>query len=136
MTATQAQANSAGAGVSFGLTRQIYGDNDCRAEPVRGRLPGWHVRALRRFAAAEWSRPPCGKFFLQNCAVQIVHAVAERDLRERQSQADPVSGQMVDVVEVNAADREIAKLLKRRGAFYVGEDPWVVTVRKQREQTR
>ena len=43
--------------------------------------------------------------FLQNCAMQIVHAVAERDLREGQTEADPVSGQVVNVVEINAAHR-------------------------------
>src|SRR5207247_3076470 len=54
-------------------------------------------------------------------AVQIIHAVAERDLRERQSQADPVRSQMVDVIEVNATHGKISKLLERRGAFYVGK---------------
>ena len=62
-------------------------------------------------------------FFLQNRAVEIVHAVAQRDLRERQSEADPVGSQVVDVIEINPAHREIAKLLKCRGAFDVGENP-------------
>ena len=58
-------------------------------------------------------------FFLDDGAVQIVYAVTERDLSERQSHAHPVSGQMVDVVQVNAANRQIAKLLKRGSWFYV-----------------
>lgn len=52
-------------------------------------------------------------FLFHDRAVQVVDAVAERDLRERQTHADPVGGEMIDVVEVNAADREIAKLLDR-----------------------
>ena len=58
-------------------------------------------------------------FFLDDGAVQIVHTVTERDLSERQSHAHPVSGEMLDVVQVNAANRQIAKLLKRGSWFYV-----------------
>jgi len=52
-------------------------------------------------------------FFLQNCSVQVIHTVAERDLRKRQSKADPVSGQMIDVIELDSAHRKIAQLFKR-----------------------
>src|SRR5436309_1661059 len=62
-------------------------------------------------------------FFFQNCAVQIIDTVAEGNLRQRQTKADPVSRQMIDVIKINATNRKIAKLLKRGGAFYVGEDP-------------
>ncbi len=47
-------------------------------------------------------------FFLQNCSMEIVHTIAQRDLRKRQSKADPIRRQVVDVVEVNTAHREIA----------------------------
>ena len=60
-------------------------------------------------------------FFLDDGTVQIVHAVTERDLSKRQPHAHPVSGQMVDVIQVNAADGKIAKLLKRGSWFYVCE---------------
>ena len=60
-------------------------------------------------------------FFLQDCSMEIVHTVAQRDLRERQSEADPIRRQVVDVVEVNTAHREIAQLLKCRGALDVGK---------------
>src|SRR5947199_9519529 len=60
-------------------------------------------------------------FFLQDCSVEIVHTVAQRDLRERQSEADPIRCQVVDVVEVNTAHREIAQLLKCGGALDVGK---------------
>jgi len=60
-------------------------------------------------------------FFLQNCSVEIVHTVAQRDLRERQSEANPIRRQVIDVVEVNTAHREIAQLLKCGGALDVGE---------------
>ena len=52
-------------------------------------------------------------FFLQNCSVEIVDSVTERDLREWQSQADPIRRQVVDVVEVNTAYCQIAQLFKR-----------------------
>ena len=54
--------------------------------------------------------------------MQIVHAVAERHLRERQPKADPISSQMIDIIQINAAYREIAKLLKRGGALDLGKD--------------
>ena len=60
-------------------------------------------------------------FFLDNGAVQIVHPVTERDLSQRQSHAHPISGKMLDVVQVNAAYRKTAKLLKRGSRFYVRE---------------
>ena len=70
------------------------------------------------------SRPGHVKdLFLQNCAVQIIHAIAERYLRQRQTKADPVSGEMVDVIEINAAHCEIAELFKCGSTFYVGKDP-------------
>ena len=60
-------------------------------------------------------------FFLDDSAVQIVYAVTERDLSQRQSHAHPISGEMIDVIEINPADSKIAKLLKCRGRFDVCE---------------
>lgn len=60
--------------------------------------------------------------FLQNGAVQIIHTVAERDLREGQTEADPVRSQVIDVVEISTAHRQVAKLLECGGAFEVGKD--------------
>src|SRR6266568_7827514 len=61
-------------------------------------------------------------FFLDDGAVQIVHTVTERNLRERQPHAHPIRREMVDVIEINAADGQIAELLKRRRRFHVRED--------------
>src|SRR4029453_2597866 len=61
-------------------------------------------------------------FFLQDCSMEIVHTVAQRDLRERQSEANPIRRQVVDIVEVNTAHREIAELLECGGALDVGKD--------------
>src|SRR6266446_2589818 len=58
-------------------------------------------------------------FFFQDGAVQIVHAVTERDLCKRKSHAHPISSKMIDVIEIDAADSEIAKLLKRGSRFDV-----------------
>src|ERR1044071_3859734 len=55
--------------------------------------------------------------FLQDCSMEIVHTVAQRDLRKRQPEAHPIRRQMVDVVEENTANRKIAQLLKCRGAL-------------------
>src|ERR1700731_541175 len=56
-------------------------------------------------------------FFFHDRPVQIVHTITERNLRQRQTQANPISSQMIDVIEINAADGEIAKLLNRGRAF-------------------
>ena len=55
--------------------------------------------------------------FFHDRPVQIVYPVTERHLRQRQTQAYPISSQMVDVIEINPADGEIAKLLNGGGAF-------------------
>src|SRR5262245_44369656 len=62
-------------------------------------------------------------FFLQDSSMEIVDAVAQRDLRERQSEADPIRRQVVDIVEINTAHCEVTQLLKRGGALDVGENP-------------
>src|SRR6476619_5971508 len=61
-------------------------------------------------------------FFLQNCSMEIVHTVAQRDLRERQSEADPIRCQVVYVVEIDTAHRKIAQLVKCGGALDVGKN--------------
>src|SRR5580765_2992530 len=61
-------------------------------------------------------------FFLQNGSMEIVHTVAQGDLRERQSEANPIRRQMVYVVEVNTAHRKIAQLIKCGRALGVGKD--------------
>ncbi len=61
-------------------------------------------------------------FFLQDCSVEIVHTVAQRDLRERQSETNPIRRQVIDVVEVNTAHREVAQLVKCGGALDVAKD--------------
>src|SRR6266404_4072855 len=61
-------------------------------------------------------------FLFHDRAVQVVDAVTERDLGKRQSHADPICGQVVDVIEINAADREVTKLFNRRGGFDMRED--------------
>src|SRR6266581_3154764 len=60
-------------------------------------------------------------FFLQDRAVQIIHAVAERDLRQRQTNADPIRGEMVDAIEIDAAHGEIAQLFECGSTSYVRE---------------
>src|SRR5215211_3350679 len=60
-------------------------------------------------------------FFLEDCSMEIVHTIAQRNLCERQSEAHPICRQVVDVIEVNTAHREIAQLLKCGGALGVGK---------------
>src|SRR5438105_9876849 len=69
-------------------------------------------------------RCPCHveNFFFQNCAVQIVDPITKRDLRERQTNANPIRGEVVDVIEIDPADGEIAKLLDGRCRFDVSQD--------------
>ena len=61
-------------------------------------------------------------FFFDDGAVQIIHTVTEGNLRERQPHAHPISGEMVDVIEINTTDGQIAELLKRGSGFHVRED--------------
>src|ERR1700726_727411 len=60
-------------------------------------------------------------FFFHDRAVQVVHPITEGDLCKRQSHAHPISGEMIDVIEINAADGKIVKLLKCRGRLDVCE---------------
>ena len=50
-------------------------------------------------------------FLLHDRAVKIVDPVTERELRERQPHRNPVGGDMVEIVEIETADGEIAQLL-------------------------
>src|SRR5207302_9908660 len=61
-------------------------------------------------------------FFFQNCAVQIVDPVTERDLRQWQADAHPIGGDVVDVIEIDTANGEITKLFDGRGGVDVGQD--------------
>src|SRR5713101_4374259 len=61
-------------------------------------------------------------FFFHDRAVQVVDAVTERDLCKRQSHADPICGEVVDVIEINAADREVTKLLNCRSGLDMCKD--------------
>src|SRR5205807_3503824 len=60
-------------------------------------------------------------FLFDNRPVQIIRAITERNLRQRQTCADPVGGEMIDVIQVDPAEREIAQLFNRRGAFDMSE---------------
>ena len=56
-------------------------------------------------------------FLFHDRAVQVVDAITERDLGKRQSHADPIRGEVVDVIQINAADGEITELIDRRSRF-------------------
>lgn len=47
-------------------------------------------------------------FFFHDSAMQVVHAVSERDLRQRQSHAHPIRRQVIDVIQIDSADGKIA----------------------------
>ena len=72
-------------------------------------------------------------FFLNDGAVQVVHTVTEGDLCQRQPHTHPISGEVVDVIEINATDRQIAELLKRGRGFHVREDSCLRFERKRNE---
>ena len=72
-------------------------------------------------------------FFLDNGAVQIVYTITEGNLRKRQPHAHPISGEMIDVIEINATDSQIAELLKRGRGFHVREDGCLRFERKRNE---
>ena len=59
--------------------------------------------ALRRFAAGHVEN-----FLLLDRPVQVVDAETQRDLGQRQAEADPVGGDVVEVVKVEPRDGEVA----------------------------
>ena len=78
------------------FSEERHVDNNCRAGSVRDRPHEWRARGgdgllLRRGRAGHVEN-----LFLQDRAVEIVHAVAQRDLGERQADAHPVGGEMID----------------------------------------
>ena len=62
-------------------------------------------------------------FFFQNCSVEIVYAITERDLREGQSEADPVRREVIDIIKINPAHSEITQLFECGGALDIGKNP-------------
>jgi hypothetical protein len=56
--------------------------------------------------------------FFEDGAVEVVGAVAQRDLREFGAEADPVSGDVVEVVEVKAADGDRAEGIEAGGRIF------------------
>src|SRR4030095_5485855 len=60
-------------------------------------------------------------FFPHDRAMQIIHAVGKGDLGKRQSHAHPIGGEMLNVIEIDAADREVAELFESGCPWDVGE---------------
>src|SRR4051812_30248402 len=54
--------------------------------------------------------------------MQIVNTVAQRNLGERQTHTDPIGGQMVDVIQINPAYREVTQLFNGRRGLDVRKD--------------
>ena len=50
--------------------------------------------------------------FPHDRAVQIIHSIAQRHLSKRKSSAHPIGREMIEVIEIDPADREIAQLIK------------------------
>ena len=69
---------------------------------------------LRRFRSGHVEN-----LLFHNGAMQIVHAISERYLRKRQTHAHPVGGEMIDVIEVNAAHGKVTQLFKSGSWFDV-----------------
>ena len=109
----------AGGRRGFGGWRVVPGfDGLVKSSALDGRAAGFadgfHHRGLglplRRFRAGHVE-----DVFLDDGAVQIVRAVAEGDLRELEAEADPVGGEVIKVVEVEAADGDGAERVETRG---------------------
>ena len=60
-------------------------------------------------------------FFLHDRAVQIVDAVTQRDLSQWQAGAHPIGREVIDIIEINPANREIPQLFDRGRAFDVSQ---------------
>src|SRR3954447_12378575 len=58
---------------------------------------------------------------LQNRAVKVVDTVAQRKLRKRKPHAHPVGGEVIDVIQIDAANREVLQLFDRGCLFDVSQ---------------
>src|ERR1035438_7496280 len=65
--------------------------------------------------------------------MQIVRAVAQRDLSQFESHTDPVGGDVIEVVEVNPADGDGAQGIEAGGGMLYG-DVVVLRVIGQRDE--
>ena len=57
---------------------------------------------------------------LQNRAVQIVRAVTQGHLRQLQAQPHPVGRDVIEVVQINPADRDRAQGIQARRRSFTG----------------
>src|SRR5258708_35701466 len=71
---------------------------------------------------------------LDDRAVDVIRAVAQRDLRELQAEADPIRGDVRKVVEVNAADGDGAERIEARGRRIHGDVVVLRLIRKRTER--
>ena len=85
-------------------------------------LPDRVLQSRNRLLLRSGSAGHVENLLLQNRAVKIVHAIAERYLGQGKTHADPIGGKVIDIIEVNAAYGEIAKLFDGRGRLDVRED--------------
>jgi hypothetical protein len=51
-------------------------------------------------------------FFFHQRPVQVIDAVVQGNLGQGQSHRNPVAGDVIEVIEINAADGQIAKLIQ------------------------
>jgi hypothetical protein len=58
-------------------------------------------------------------FLFHQCSVQIVYAVVKGNLRQGQRHRDPVAGNVVEVIEIDSTDGQVAKLIQTGGRFDV-----------------
>src|SRR2546427_6278075 len=85
--------------------------------PLRGFTPSFADRMFERRCSLLLRSGSAGhveNFFLQDGAMQVIYTITKGNLRKRQTHADPIGSEMIDVVQVNTANGEVAKLLNRR----------------------
>ena len=57
--------------------------------------------------------------FFHQCSVQVVDAVVQGNLRQGQRHCDPVAGNVIEVIEVDPTDGQVAKLIQTGSRFDV-----------------
>jgi len=57
--------------------------------------------------------------FFHQCSVQVVDAVVQGNLRQGQRHRDPVAGNVIEVIEINSTDGQVAKLIQTGSRFDV-----------------
>jgi hypothetical protein len=97
-------------------SRQVEGMRRYKVSRCIGSRPlrGWPSPANASSDTSAFSPGHVEDFFLHDRAVQIVHAVVQRRARRAAGRRSPSSGQVIEVIEIDARHGEVLEFFERR----------------------